>query len=74
MALPHGDLSVNQDFVGVMDNPIQNGLCNSAAFLRIRMQPLVPVSRLVLGAEDHILTNEIRGNANEREPGPCFQR
>lgn len=53
MALPHGDLSVNQDFVGVMDNPVQNGLCNSAAFLRIRMQPLVPVSRLVLGAEDH---------------------
>lgn len=53
MALPHGDLSVNQDFVGVMDNPVQNGLCNSAAFLRIRMQPLVSVSRLVLGAEDH---------------------
>ena len=74
MALPHGDLSVNQDFVGVMDNSVQNGLCNSAAFLKIRMQPLVPVSRLVLGAEDHILTNEIRGNANEREPGPCFQR
>ena len=36
-----------------MDNSVQNSLCNSAAFLRIRMQPLVPVSRLVLGAEDH---------------------
>ena len=53
MPFPHGDLSINQDLIGIVENPIQDRLGNGAALIRIWMEPFIPVPRLVLCAEDH---------------------
>lgn len=53
MPFPHGDLSINQDLIGIVENPVQDRLGNGAALIRIWMEPFIPVPRLVLCAEDH---------------------
>lgn len=45
--------SVYQDLIGIVNDSVQNSLCDSAVFFRIGMHALVPVSRFILGAEDH---------------------
>ena len=48
MPFPHGDLSINQDLIGIVENPVQDRLGNGAALIRIWMEPFIPVPRLVL--------------------------
>ena len=43
MPFPHGDLSINQDLIGIVENPVQDRLGNGAALIRIWMEPFIPV-------------------------------
>lgn len=74
VSFPHGDLSVNQYLVGIVDDPVQDGLGNGTALLGIGVEPLVPITRLVLGAEDHGTLAAPGQSTSMASPGLCWMR
>ena len=50
---PHGHLTVNQNVIGVVDNPVHNGLGNCTAVRRLGTDASVPLARVVLRTENH---------------------
>ena len=52
MALTHGDLAVNEDVIGVVDDAVHNSLGDGTGFLGTGIDPLIPLAGVVLGAED----------------------
>ena len=52
VSFPHGDLAINQDLVGIVNDTVHNSLGNGAAVIRVRINALVLFFRIVLGAED----------------------
>ena len=52
MPFSHGDLAINQDLVGIVDDTVHNRFGNGAAVIRVGINTLIPFFRIVLGAED----------------------
>jgi hypothetical protein len=52
MPFPHGLLSINENLVRIMYNPVHNRLGHRAVIVRIRIDSLVPAVRLKLCAEN----------------------
>ena len=52
MALTHGDAAANGNGVGVVDNPVHDGVGNGAVLVGVGINAFIPAVRIVLGAED----------------------
>ena len=52
MSLPHRCVSVNEDLVSVMHDPVHNRLGDRTVILRIRVNSLIPAFSLKLCAKD----------------------
>ena len=52
MPLPHRGVSVNEDLVSVMNNPVHNRLGDRTVILRIRVNSIVPAFCFKLSTED----------------------
>jgi len=50
MALAHGDAAANGDGVGVVDDPVHDGIGNGAVLVGVGVNALIPAVRIVLGA------------------------
>ena len=52
MALPHGNLTINQDVIGIVDNVVHNSLGNGAGLFETGVHTLISFAGVILGAED----------------------
>ena len=50
VALAHGDAAANGDGVGVVDDPVHDGIGNGAVLVGVGVNALIPAVRIVLGA------------------------
>lgn len=53
VAFPHGDVALNQDLIGVVDDTVHDCLGYRTSGVGIGVNTGIPALRLVLGAEDH---------------------
>ena len=52
MALAHGDAAANGDGIGVVDNPVHNGIGNGAVLVGVGVNAFIPAVCVVLGTKD----------------------
>lgn len=53
MAFAHRDLAFNQNFIGIMDDPVHDCLRDWTFNIGIRIDPVVPLVRFILCAKDN---------------------
>ena len=56
----HGDIAVHRNLIGVVDDPVHDGVRNRIPLFRIRRDPDIPFVRIVLRTEDGGTSREIR--------------